>query len=313
MKLIVQIPCYNEEQTLPLVLNDIPKEIEGVDKIEVLVISDGSDDKTASVAKANGVDHILVMPSHRGLAEAFRLGLDKALVLGADIIVNTDGDNQYNGNDIPKLIKPIIEGDADIVIGSRDISSIKHFSMVKKILQFVGSYVVRKFSNTDIKDTTSGFRAYRRDAALRINVFSTYTYTIETIIQAGRKDIPMTSVDIRVNKKLRESRLIKSVPAYIVRSIATMLRINLMYEPLKSFLKLSLVPIIPCFALITRFLVAHFTRAQGGHVQSLVIAAIGLIMGAGILMIGLLGDIISANRRLNEEILYRMRKDSLEK
>ncbi|MBU1084109.1 MAG: glycosyltransferase family 2 protein [Candidatus Omnitrophota bacterium] len=311
MKLIIQIPCYNEEKTLPPTLKDLPKKIEGVDEIEVLVINDGSSDATVEVAKREGVHHVLDLPVNSGLAKAFRCGLEKSVELGADIIVNTDGDNQYQGQDIPKLIEPILRRKAEIVIGCRDISAISHFSPVKKLLQNFGSCVVRKFSKTDIPDTTSGFRAYTKDAALRINIFSNYTYTIESIIQAGRKDIPITHVNISTNGKLRESRLIKNIYSYMTRSIATMMRIYLMYEPLKSFIKISLVPISLSVVLITRFLIAHFTRHQGGHVQSLVIAAAGLILGFIIIMIGLLGDLISANRKLNEEILYRLKKNAL--
>jgi glycosyltransferase involved in cell wall biosynthesis len=313
MKLIIQIPCYNEEKTLPLTLRDLPKSIKGIDEIETLVINDGSEDSTVEVAKKAGVSHILDLPLRSGLAEAFRRGIERSLELGADIVVNTDGDNQYRGADIAKLVKPIIDKRSEIVIGCRDILNIKHFSLTKKILQKVGSYVVRRLSNTDIPDTTSGFRAYSRDAALRLNVFSTYTYTLETIIQAGRKEIPISYVEISTNQKLRESRLIKSIPSYVLRSTSTLLRIYLMYEPLRSFFKIGLVPISISTILIIRFLISHFTRLQGGHVQSLIIAAIGLIVGILIIMIGLLGDIMSANRKLNEEMLYRLRKESLDK
>jgi glycosyltransferase involved in cell wall biosynthesis len=311
MKLIVQIPCYNEEKTLPMTVRDIPRKIEGIDEVKILVINDGSTDNTVSVANKAGVDHILNLPYHRGLAEAFSKGLDKSLELGADIIVNTDGDNQYSGADIAKLVTTLREKKAEIVIGCRDISSIKHFSLTKKILQKVGSFVIRKFSGTNIPDATSGFRAYARDAALRMNVFSSYTYTIETIIQAGRKGIPMAYVGISTNEKTRESRLIKSIPSYIAKSVSTILRIYLMYEPLKTFFNIGLVPIFISTLLVLRFAVAHFTRAQGGHVQSLIIAAMGFIMGIIIMMIGLLGEIISANRRLNEEILYQYKKNTL--
>ena len=313
MKLIIQIPCYNEEKTLPVTLRDLPKKIRGIDEIEILVINDGSEDSTVEVAKKAGVSHILDLPLRSGLAEAFRRGIERSLELGADIVVNTDGDNQYRGADIAKLVKPIIDKRSEIVIGCRDILNIEHFSLTKKILQKVGSYVVRRLSNTDIPDTTSGFRAYSRDAALRLNIFSTYTYTLETIIQAGRKEIPISYVEISTNEKLRESRLIKSIPSYVLRSTSTLLRIYLMYEPLRSFFKIGLVPISISTILIIRFLISHFTRLQGGHVQSLIIAAIGLIVGILIIMIGLLGDIMSANRKLNEEMLYRLRKESLDK
>lgn len=311
MKLIVQIPCYNEEKTLPMTVRDIPRKIEGIDEVKILVINDGSTDNTVSVANKLGVDHILNLPYHRGLAEAFSKGLDKSLELGADIIVNTDGDNQYSGADIAKLVTTLREKKAEIVIGCRDISSIKHFSLTKKILQKAGSFVIRKFSGTNIPDATSGFRAYSRDAALRMNVFSNYTYTIETIIQAGRKGIPMAHVGISTNEKTRESRLIKNIPSYIAKSVSTILRIYLMYEPLKTFFNIGLIPIFISTLLVLRFAVAHFTRVQGGHIQSLIIAAIGFITGIIIMMIGLLGEIISANRKLNEEILYQYRKNTL--
>lgn len=313
MKLIIQIPCYNEEKTLPVTLRDLPKEIKGIDEIETLVIDDGSTDSTVEVAEKAGVSHTLDLPVRTGLAEAFRRGIEKSLELGADIIVNTDGDNQYRGADIAKLVKPILEKKAEIVIGCRDVLKIEHFSFTKKILQKVGSYVVRRLSNTNIPDTTSGFRAYSRDAALRLNVFSNYTYTLETIIQAGRKEIPISYVEISTNQKLRESRLIKSIPSYVLRSTSTLLRIYLMYEPLRSFFKIGLIPISLSLILMARFLISHFTRLHGGHIQSLIIAAVCMIIGILIMMIGLLGDIMSANRKLNEEILYRLKKESFDK
>ena len=314
MKLIIQIPCHNEEGTLPATLKDLPKNIEGIDKIETLVVNDGSTDATVSVAKQEGVDHILEFPLKRGLAEAFRKGIERSLELGADIIVNTDGDNQYMGEDIAKLVKPILDKKSEIVVGCRDIFSIKHFSMAKKILQQLGSNVVRKVSKTDIQDTTSGFRAYSRNAALRMNVFSSYTYTLETIIQAGRKEIPITSVDIRTNKKLRESRLIKSIPSYITRSIATMIRVYLMYEPMKFFMKIGLFMIclssIPWIRYIYFF---FFGVKKGGHLQSLLVGSMLFMAGFILCAIGLLGDIIAANRKLNEEILFRLKKNEGDK
>lgn len=313
MKLIIQIPCYNEEKTLPITLRDLPKRIEGIDSVEVLIINDGSTDTTSQTAKNNGVKHILNLPGRRGLAEAFKKGIDKSLELGADIIVNTDGDNQYKGSDIPRLVKPIMDKQAEVVIGCRDIKNIKHFSFAKKVLQGLGSYMVRKFSGTNIPDTTSGFRAYSRDAALQLNIFSTYSYTLETIIQAGRKEMPMSYIDITTNEKLRESRLIKNIFSYLLRSTATILRIFLMYEPLKTFFQIGLLPILLSLVLTARFLVSHFTRAQGGHIQSMIIAAVLFIIGAVIIMLGLLGDVISANRKLSEELLYRIKKDLLNK
>ncbi len=312
MRLIVQIPCYNEEKTLPLVLNSIPRKINGIDDVKILVINDGSSDKTVEVAKKLGVDHIVDMPFHRGLAEAFRKGLDKSLELGADIIVNTDGDNQYKGEDIPRLVEPILNKRAEIVIGCRDIFAISHFSVLKKLLQGVGSYIVRKFSNTAIPDTTSGFRAYSRDAALRLNIFSAYTYTLETIIQAGRKEIPLAHIDIKTNEKTRESRLIKSITSYIRRSIATILRIYLMYEPMKFFVKIGSVFLALAAILGGRYVYFFFFGAKrGGHVQSLILAIILTIIGAQLVFTGFLADIIAANRKLAEENLYRQRKEQL--
>jgi len=296
MKVIIQIPCFNEEGTLVETINDLPKKLEGVDTIETLVINDGSSDNTVAVARKLGVDHILDLPVHRGLAEAFRRGLERALELGADIIVNTDGDNQYKGSEIKKLIGPILARRAEIVIGCRDIANIKHFSPIKKLLQRMGSYVVRVFSNTDIPDTTSGFRAFSRDAAFRVNVFSTYTYTLETIIQAGRKEIPLTHVMIATNKKLRDSRLIKSIPAYIKQSVVTMLRIYVMYEPLKTFFTVGLLLMAVGLIPIGRFIVDHFLREHGGHIQSVIIGSMMIVVGFISLVVGLVGDIISANR-----------------
>ncbi|MDP3791517.1 MAG: glycosyltransferase family 2 protein [Candidatus Omnitrophota bacterium] len=310
MKLVVQIPCYNEENTLPVVINSIPRRIKGIDDIKILVINDGSGDATVETAKKLGVDYIVDMPSHRGLAEAFRRGLEKSLALGADIIVNTDGDNQYKGEDIPRLIGPILNGKAEITIGCRDMFAIQHFSLLKKVLQQLGSWVVRKFSNTAIPDVTSGFRAYTREAALRLNVFSTYTYTLETVIQAGRKEIPVAHIDIKANPKLRESRLIKNTASYILRSIATILRIYLMYEPMKFFVKIGSLFLGGAAILGGRYLYFFFFGVKrGGHVQSLILALILTIIGAQLIFTGLLADIIAANRKLSEEILYRQRKE----
>lgn len=309
MKLIIQIPCYNEEKTLPITLKDLPKDIGGIDIIETLVIDDGSIDKTAEVAKKGGAEHILKLPVHGGLAEAFKRGMERALELGADIIVNTDGDNQYKGEDIAKLIAPIINGKAEIVIGCRDITTIEHFSLVKKLLQGFGSHVVRKFSNTDIPDTTSGFRAYSRDAALRLNVFTSYSYTLETIIQAGRKEIPITYVNIRTNKKLRESRLIKNTFSYILKSVAIILRVYLMYEPMKFFMRIGLMILFVSTLLGVRYLYFFlFGAKRGGHIQSLILATILAIVGVQLIITGLLADVIAANRRLAEETLYRQKK-----
>jgi len=236
VKLIIQIPCYNEEKTLPLTLRDIPRKFRGVDEVEILIVDDGSTDRTVEVAREEGVDHIVRLTNNKGLAEGFMTGIDASLRLGADIIVNTDGDNQYCGEDIQKLIDPIIDGKADMVIGDRNVKEIAHFSFLKKILQLAGSWVVRHLSGTDIPDVTSGFRAFSREAAMRLNVISRFTYTLETIIQAGKKNIAITHVPIRTNKRTRPSRLFSSIPSYIRRSISTITRIWMLYEPMKIFM-----------------------------------------------------------------------------
>jgi glycosyltransferase involved in cell wall biosynthesis len=312
MKLIIQIPCFNEEKTLSQTLKDLPKKIDGIDEIETLVINDGSTDKTEDVARSLGIKQILSLKKRRGLAYAFRAGLDRAVELGADMIVNTDGDNQYRGDDVRLLVEPILKNRAQVAIGCRDISNIRHFSFTKKMLQYVGSQFVRKFSNTDVRDSTSGFRAYSRDAALRINIFSDYTYTLESIIQLGRIGVPMECVDVRTNPKLRESHLMKSVFGYVMRSTATVLKIYLMYEPLKSFFLIGAIPVLGGCALVVRFLMSHFTRTTGGgHVQSMIIASVLILLGFGIMTLGLVGDIISANRKLSEEILYKLKTKRL--
>ena len=313
MKLIIQIPCNNEEKTLPVTLKDLPKSIPGIDSIEILIINDGSTDKTVDVAKEHGVDHIVSLPKRRGLAEVFRTGINNSLALGADIIVNTDGDNQYCGADVIKIVQPILDKKAEMVIGCRDIKAIGHFSPIKKYLQILGSKIVQRFSGTDIPDTTSGFRAFSREAAFRINIFSSYTYTLESIIQAGRQQIPITYVSIRTNEKLRESRLIKSIPSYINKSIITILRMYLMYEPLKTFLSIGAIFIVPGIVLVIRFLWFYCTAGRSGLIQSLIIAAVLIIMGFGAMLLGLLGDIISVNRRLSQEVLYRLKKRDLKK
>jgi glycosyltransferase involved in cell wall biosynthesis len=308
MKLIIQIPCYNEEQTLPAVIGDLPRELAGVDKIEFLVIDDGSTDKTVKVARQLGVHHILSLGSNQGLATAFAAGLDKCLELGADIIVNTDGDNQYKAEYIKDLIAPIVSGEKDVVIGSRPIESIEHFSWAKKKLQQLGSFVVRHFSGTDVPDTTSGFRAYSAEAAAKLVVFNRYTYTLETIIQAGHMHMRIGHVPIDVNPKTRESRLISSVPRYVWRSMSIILRSYVTYRPLRTFFYASLVPTIAGAVLCARFLYYYFiTEGATGHVQSLVLAAVLLLIGFGLFTLGVVADLSSANRRLLQEILYRIR------
>ena len=310
MKLIIQIPCYNEEKDLPVTLEHLPKTLKGIDTIEVLIVDDGSTDRTVEIARKEGVRHIVKMTNHKGLAEVFLNGLDASLHLGADIIVNTDADNQYFGEDIQKLIDPILAGEADMVIGTRNIKDIEHFSFIKKRLQSLGSWVVRQLSGTRVPDTTSGFRAFSREAALRLNVVSKFTYTLETVIQAGKKNIALTHVPIRTNKQLRKSRLFSSIPVYLKRSIFTITRIYALYEPLKIFLWVGGLLFGSGFLLSLRYLYFHLIKA-GGHIQSLILAAVLMIVGFQMGMIGLLSDIISTNRRLIEEMLYRIKKIEL--
>jgi len=309
MKLIIQIPCYNEEKTLPEVINDLPKELPGIDIIEYLVIDDGSKDKTIQVAKQLGVHHILSLGSNRGLAHAFLAGVQKCLDLGADIIVNTDGDNQYSGHCIGDLIVPVVEGKLDMVIGARPIENIEHFSWLKKKLQRAGSKVVRRFSGTRIPDTTSGFRAYSAEAAMRLHVFNRYTYTLETIIQAGHMNVRIGHVQIKTNAKTRESRLISSIPKYIARSVSIIIRSYITYQPFKTFFYSALVPGIVGVILCARFLYYYFFGSSAtGHVQSLILAAVMLIIAFLLMALGILADLIGANRKLIQETLLNTRK-----
>ncbi|MCD7833223.1 MAG: glycosyltransferase family 2 protein [Lachnospiraceae bacterium] len=307
MKLIIQIPCYNEAETLEIALNDLPERIDGIDQIEYLIINDGSSDATEEVARRWGVNYVVNFKRNKGLAYGFMAGIDACLRNGADIIVNTDADNQYAGADIEKLVRPILEGKTDIVIGERPIDETKHFSPVKKKLQHLGSWVVRKASNSDIPDAPSGFRAFSRDAAMRLNVTNEYTYTLETIIQAGRVKIAQTSVPIRTNEELRPSRLFKSIPSYIKKSVVTILRAYIMYSPLKTFSIISVIPFAAGLALGIRFLVFFFTGHGNGHMQSLILCAILLMMGFMTFVIGLQADLIAKNRKLLEDIQYHVR------
>lgn len=313
MKLIIQIPCYNEAETLEIALNELPKHIEGIDKIEYLIINDGSKDNTVEVAKRWGVHYIVNFKKNRGLAKGFMAGLDACLSNGADIIVNTDADNQYNGQDIEKLVRPIIDGKADIVIGDRPIDSTEHFSPLKKKLQHFGSWVVRVASNTDIPDAPSGFRAMSREAALRINVTNEYTYTLETIVQAGREKIPMTHVAINTNDELRPSRLFSSMFGYIRKSMMTIVRAYIMYKPLKFFLLVGIIPFTGGLILSIRYLIMFVTMNASGHIQSLILACILLLMGYITFMVGLMADIQAKNRMLLEDIQYHVRKIDYEK
>ncbi len=312
MKLIIQIPCYNEENTLPLVLASVPRNIPGIDEIETLVVDDGSTDRTAQVARDLGAHHVVRHIGNRGLAAAFKTGLDAALRLGADIIVNTDGDNQYPQEDIPRLIQPILDGRADVVVGDRQPGSIAHFSRQKKLLLSLGSWVVRVLSGTGVPDAPSGFRAYSREAALRLRVHSDYTYTIETLIQAGMQRTAIAYVPISVNERLRESRLISGLWSYVKQSAATIVRTYAMYQPLKVFMYLGLLVSLVGIAGVVRFLYYVQMGSGSGHVQSLIISAAFLIVGFQIMLIGLLADLIAANRRLLEDVLYRLKKMEIE-
>ena len=308
MKLIIQIPCYNEAGTLEIALNDLPKHIDGIDTIEYLIINDGSKDNTVEVAKNWGVNYVVNFKQNKGLAKGFMAGLDACLRNGADIIVNTDADNQYVGEDIEKLVRPILEGKADMVIGERPIDQTEHFSPLKKKLQHLGSWVVIKASKTDIPDAPSGFRAYSREAAMRMNVVNEYTYTLETIVQAGRNKIPLTSVPIRTNGELRPSRLFHSMFGYVKKSMLTIIRAFLMYRPLMFFSILGGILSLIGAGLGVRFLVYFFSGAGAGHIQSLILASMMIILGVMTIIVGLQGDIIAANRKLLEDIQYHVRR-----
>jgi glycosyltransferase involved in cell wall biosynthesis len=305
MKLIIQIPCFNEAQTLPITLSSLPRAVSGFAAVEWLIVDDGSQDDTAEVAKAYGADHIVRHVGNKGLAKAFTTGLEACLHLGADVIVNTDADNQYNADDISVLTLPIIQHRAEIVVGARPITTIKHFSPMKKLLQKLGSWVVRLASNTDIPDAPSGFRAVSRGAAQRLVLFSDYTYTLETIIQSGQKNIAITSVPIRVNEDLRPSRLVKSTPSYIWRSIVTIVRIFIVYRPFRFFGTIGAILFGIGFLIGLRF-VWHYLRGDGGgHVQSLILASVMLCMGFQTLLVAFVADLLAANRKLLEDIRFR--------
>ncbi len=308
MKLIIQIPCYNEEETLTIALDALPKHIDGIDEIEYLIINDGSKDNTVQVARDWGVNYVVNFRGNKGLAKGFMAGLDACLRNGADIIVNTDADNQYNADDIEKLVRPIIEEKTDIVIGARPVDETEHWSPLKKKLQHLGSWVVRKASKSDIPDAPSGFRAYSREAAMRLNVVNEYTYTLETIVQAGRQRIPMTSVPIRTNAELRPSRLFSSMFGYVKKSMLTIFRTYMMYKPLTFFTIMGLIPFIIGAGIGIRFLVYFAAGAGGGHVQSLILASTLMLLGFQTFVVGLQADMIAANRKLLEDIQYHVRK-----
>lgn len=308
MKLIIQIPCYNEAQTLEIALNDLPKKIDGIDEIEYLIINDGSKDNTVEVAKNWGVHYVVNFKRNKGLAKGFMAGLDACLRHGADIIVNTDADNQYCGEDIEKLVRPILDGESDIVIGERPIDNTEHFSPLKKRLQHFGSWVVRKASKTDIPDAPSGFRAYSREAALRMNVINEYTYTLETIVQAGRNKMACTSVPIRTNGELRPSRLFSSMFGYVKKSMLTIVRAFMMYRPLYFFTIIGSILSFIGVAIGIRFIYFFIIDGGRGHTQSLILASMMIILGVMTGIVGLQADIISGNRKLLEDIQYHVRK-----
>lgn len=308
MKLIIQIPCYNEAKSLPITLADLPRFVEGFDQVEWLIIDDGSTDNTVDVARSHGVDHIVRHFQNRGLARGFMTGLDACLERGADVIVNTDADNQYDARDINKLVLPILEQRAEIVVGARPISEIHHFSPIKKFLQKIGSSVVRSFSRTDISDAPSGFRAISRQAAQQLVVFSDYTYTLETIIQAGQKNIAITSVPIRVNGFQRPSRLVKSIPSYVQRSLVTILRIFVIYRPFRFFVLIGSFLLVTGFAIGLRYLYMASIGNGSGHLHSLILAAVLLVAGFQTLLIAFVTDVISANRQLLEELRFESRR-----
>jgi len=311
-KLIIQVPCYNEEATLGITLAALPREVAGVDTVEWLIVNDGSQDGTLDVARRFGVDHIVSFPHNQGLAKAFMAGLEASLRAGADIIVNTDADNQYSADDIPGLIEPIVAGRAEIVIGARPIRDIDHFSPTKKFLQKLGSRVVRMASNTDIADAPSGFRAFSRDAAMRMNVFNEYTYTLETIIQAGQNGLAITSVPIRTNEELRPSRLVKGIPSYLKQSLFTILRIFMAYKPLRFFMLLGTLPFSAGFLLGVRWLILYLSGTPRTHVPSLILASLLILIGVQLWVFGLVADLLGVNRKMLEDIQLRMRRVELD-
>jgi glycosyltransferase involved in cell wall biosynthesis len=312
MKLIVQIPCFNEEETLPATLGDLPREIEGIDTVEWLVIDDGSTDRTVEVAREHGVHHIVRLTNNRGLAAAFQAGLDASLKLGADIVVNTDADNQYFGGDIPKLVAPILGGKADMVIGDRKTDQIEHFSPLKKRLQRLGSAVVRRASGTDVPDTTSGFRAYNREAGLQMQVVSKFTYTLESIIQAGKMLVAVDHVSIRTNEQTRESRLFPSMWAYVRRNTVSLFRIYALYEPLRVFVAAAALFALIGAAIWARFLYFYFFSDEPGqHIQSLILGSTLFIVAVQLAALGVIGDILAGTRVLQQRALERVRRMEL--
>jgi glycosyltransferase involved in cell wall biosynthesis len=312
VKLIIQIPCLNEEHSLPVTLADLPRSVPGFDQVEWLVIDDGSTDRTIEVARAHGVDHIVRLTNNKGLAQGFLAGLDASLKLGADVIVNTDADNQYSAADIPKLVEPILRGEADLVIGDREVMSIEHFSPLKKLLQRLGSWVVRRASGTNVPDTTSGFRAYNREAALQVQVVSRFTYTLESVIQAGKMLVAIDHVPIRTNPKLRESRLFGSMSSYVRTNAASIFRVYSQYEPLRVFLAAAAIVGLVALVVWARFIVLFIQGNGQGHVQSVVLGSMLFVVAVQLAALGVIGDLLAANRVLIQRTLERTRRIELQ-
>jgi glycosyltransferase involved in cell wall biosynthesis len=312
VKLIVQIPCFNEEATLPRTLSELPREVAGFDEVEWLVIDDGSTDRTVDVAREHGVDHLVRLTSNRGLANAFQAGLDAALKLGADVVVNTDADNQYRAADIPKLVAPILAGRADLVVGDRQVQTIEHFSPAKKLLQRLGSWVVRRASGTDVPDTTSGFRAYNREAALSLQVVSSFTYTLESLIQAGKMLVAVDHVEVGTNEKLRESRLFPSTAAYVRRNAVAIFRAYAMYEPLRVFATAATIVGLAALAAWTPFLLDWvFNGDSDGHIQSLILGAVLAIAAVQLFALGVIADALAGQRVMAQRVFERVRRVEL--
>jgi glycosyltransferase involved in cell wall biosynthesis len=312
MKLIIQIPCFNEAQQLPQTLAELPRALEGFDVVEWLIIDDGSTDETVAAARAHGVDHLVRLTNNKGLASAFQAGIDTALKLGADVIVNTDGDNQYYGPDVARLVRPILEGRADMVIGDREVTAVEHFSPLKKALQRLGSWVVRRASSTSVPDTTSGFRAYNREAALQMLVVSTFTYTLETIIQAGKLLVAIDHVPVRTNPSTRESRLFPSMGSYVRRNALSVFRIYAQYEPLRIFWSLAFLIGLVSLGVWIRFTVAYAEGNGKGHVQSLILGAVLFIAAVVLWALGVIGDLLAAQRVMTQKTFERVRRVELE-